>query len=232
MTQVIDLSDMISVQSVHKSYRVGGSQVEALRGVSLDIGKGEFVVIAGPSGSGKSTFLNLLAGLEAPDGGTITVGGVDPSALSNVAQSEWRAFHVGFVFQSFNLLSVLTTYENVEYPLALQGKDAAFRAKRVSELLQQVGLERFAKHRPAQLSGGQRQRLAVARAVAGSPAVILADEPTANLDHATGGEILRLLRDLSKTAGVTLVLSTHDPAIIKETERVIRFRDGLIENAA
>ena len=223
---------MIDIQHVTKTYRIGESEVTALQDVSLRIEDGEFVAIAGPSGSGKSTLLNLIAGLEPPTRGVIEVQKVRLALLSAREQARWRAKTMGFIFQTFNLLTVLTAYENVEYPLSLQKKPRAFRQHRVMTLLDEVGLSKFAQHRPAQLSGGQRQRLAVARALAGAPALILADEPTANLDHKTGLEIIQLLKKLHRENNVTLVLSTHDPSIMAQAQRVVRFEDGRVREGA
>ncbi len=222
---------MIDVENVSKTYRLGLTEVSALRAVRLTIAEGEFAVIAGPSGSGKSTLLNLIGALEPPTQGTIRIQGTEITRLTSKAQARWRLHTIGYVFQTFNLLPMLTAFENVEYPLSLQQRPRAERRQRVNALLEQVGLGAVSLHRPAQLSGGQRQRLAIARALAGSPALILADEPTANLDQKTGAEIIQMLKELNERHRITLLLSTHDPNIMRQAHRVIPIRDGQIQEA-
>jgi putative ABC transport system ATP-binding protein len=219
---------MIYINKINKVYKLGATEVEALKSIELAIPDGEFLAIAGASGSGKSTLLSLVGCLERPTGGSIRIGDVETLTLSSAALAGLRAKLMGFVFQTFNLLPVLTAYENVEYPLHLNKVPSPERGRRVVSLLQQVGLERFAHHKPAQLSGGQRQRVAIARALAASPAIVLADEPTANLDHQTGVEIIKLLKTINKQTGVTLVIATHDSKITQEADRIVELLDGQI----
>jgi len=200
----------------------------ALRGIDLAIPQGSFTIIAGPSGSGKSTLLNIIGGIEHPTSGTVFIDDTDLAALSSNALADLRVNKLGFVFQTFNLLPVLTAYENVEYPLCLKKMAADQRRRRVKDVLREVGLAPFETHRPAQLSGGQRQRVAIARALAASPKIILADEPTANLDRATGTEIVTLLKEVNHKTGVTLLMATHDPAIISQAHRVVMLQDGRV----
>jgi putative ABC transport system ATP-binding protein len=213
---------------VHKEYCLGATRVPALRGVSLSVEPGEFVAVAGPSGSGKSTLLNLLGCLDHPTSGQVLVGDVDVATLGDDALSDLRSRTLGFIFQTFNLIPVLSALENVEFPLLFGtgGKDARARAQR---MLEAVGLGAFGKHRPDELSGGQRQRVAVARALVTDPAIVLADEPTANLDSATGEAIIALMLDLNQRQGTTFVFSTHDPKVMTHAQRVIRLADGRIE---
>ncbi len=217
---------IVTLQQVHKTFPVGETAVQALRGIDLTVLPGEFMAISGASGSGKSTLLNLIGGLERCDSGTIRILGVELASLSDSERADWRARHLGFIFQTFNLLPVLTVYENVEYPLLLSKLPESQRRERINSLLQIVGLDKFRNHRATQLSGGQRQRVAIARALANQPTVVLADEPTANLDHKTGMDIIRLLQELNKTMRVTFFLSTHDPLILDQVGRIIELRDG------
>ena len=219
---------MIQAKGLTKTYHLDNTLVPALKGVELEIQAGEFVAIAGPSGSGKSTLLNLLGCVERPTSGSILFEKRDVTNLTSNELSVLRAQRMGFVFQTFNLLPVLTAYENVEFPLQLNRIPAAHRKERVSKLLHDVGLASFARHRPAQLSGGQRQRVAIARALAANPSLLLADEPSANLDQQTGLEILDLMHELNRRTHVTLVFSTHDPKIMERADRVIHLQAGLI----
>jgi putative ABC transport system ATP-binding protein len=219
---------MIQAKGLTKTYHLDSTLVQALNGVDIEVQTGEFLAIAGPSGSGKSTLLNLIGCIEKPTQGNIIFDGQDVTTLGADQLADLRARRLGFVFQTFNLLPVLTAYENVEFPLLLNKVPAADRKKRVRELLDEVGLGDHAKHRPAQLSGGQRQRVAVARALAMQPALILADEPTANLDQTTGLEILDLMHELNRKTKVTLVFSTHDPKIMNRADRVIHLQAGRI----
>jgi putative ABC transport system ATP-binding protein len=202
--------------------------VRALSGVSLDIAHGDFIALAGPSGSGKTTLLNLIGCIDKPDRGRVLIDGVDVTAVPLHRLAATRRDVLGFVFQTFNLIPVLTAWENVEYPLLLRGVGRRERRERVTRWLELVGLADQAKQRPDQLSGGQRQRVAIARAMAGDPKLVIADEPTANLDSETGARILDLLGDINATTGCTFVFSTHDAALIARAERVIRIRDGRI----
>jgi putative ABC transport system ATP-binding protein len=212
-----------------KRYRIGSQTIEALRGVDLNIEAGEFTAIAGPSGSGKSTLLNLIGCMDSPTSGEIYVGGEPAHALSERGLTELRLRRLGFVFQSFNLVPVLSVYENVELPLLLQGGVAGEeRRRRVDALIAAVGLEKLAKHKPAELSGGQQQRVAIARALITKPAFVLADEPTANLDSATGSQIIELMKQIRREANTTFIFSTHDPSVMAKADRVVRLRDGHI----
>ena len=217
--------DRVAVQNVTKTYRLGKLTVTALAGVSLTVKAGEFLAVAGPSGSGKTTLLNLIGCRDTPTAGEIAIDGEPVSALSPGRRADLRARKLGFVFQTFNLIPVLTAYENVEYPLLIhrRGGDVATR---VRAALEQVGLADRARHRPSELSGGQQQRVAVARALVAEPALVLADEPTANLDSHTGHEIIELMRRLNREHGSTFVFSTHDPRIMQAADRVLEISDG------
>ncbi len=220
---------LIRVERVTKHYRLGKQWVPALTDVSLDIEEGVFLAIAGPSGSGKSTLLNLIGCIDTPTRGRIVIDGIDTSGRTPDALADLRARAIGFVFQTFNLFPVLSAQENVEYPL-LQAReiDAAERRKRVAEVLERVHLSSHARHRPNELSGGQRQRVAIARALVTRPRIILADEPTANLDSKTGEGILELMKDINRTQGTTFVFSTHDKKVIAKADRLVRIADGRI----
>ncbi len=218
-----------ATERLARRYRLGETLVEALRGVDLEIARGELVAVAGPSGSGKSTLLHLLGGLDEPDAGRILVDGVDLAALGDRERTLLRRRRLGFVFQTFNLVPVLSALENVEYPLLLDGRPAAERRRRAAEALAAVGLAGRLGHRPDQLSGGERQRVAIARAVVHAPLALLADEPTGNLDSATAAEILDLLEGLCRERGTTIVVATHDPALVARSPRRIALHDGRIE---
>jgi len=220
---------IISVRDVSKDYLLGKTSVHALRGVSLGVDRGEFLSIAGPSGSGKTTLLNLIGCVDTPTSGSVLVDGQDTSKLSERALTELRLRRIGFIFQSFNLVQVLSVFQNVEFPLLLQGGlSKAERASRVDGLLEAVGIKDHSHHRPSELSGGQRQRVAVARALVTRPALVLADEPTANLDSATGQNIIDLMRDMNRKDGTTFVFSTHDPKVMAHASAIIRIADGQI----
>jgi len=219
---------IVQARNVKKIYRQGAVDVPALRGLDLDLRRGQFAVLAGSSGSGKTTLLNLIGALDRPSAGTITVDGHDLSKLGSRDLARLRLERIGFVFQAYNLLPVLTAYENAEYVLLLQGVAAEERHKKVHDLLQAVGLEGLAHRRPAELSGGQQQRVAVARAIAAEPALVLADEPTANLDSKTGTELIQLMRRLNRERDVTFLFSSHDPKVIDHADRVIQLQDGRI----
>jgi putative ABC transport system ATP-binding protein len=212
---------------VSKTYRLGKLTVTALDGVSLTVASGEFLAVAGPSGSGKTTLLNLIGCLDTPTSGEVEIDGEPVSALSSGQRADLRARKLGFIFQTFNLIPVLTAYENVEYPLLIhrRGGDVATR---VRAALEQVGLADRARHRPTELSGGQQQRVAIARALVSEPALVLADEPTANLDSHTGHDIIELMRRLNRERGTTFVFSTHDPRIMTAADRVLEISDGRI----
>ncbi|MGQ0710276.1 MAG: ABC transporter ATP-binding protein [Rhodoferax sp.] len=216
------------VHQASKTYRLDSVEVAALHAVDLDIRGDGFTVIAGPSGSGKTTLLNLIGCLDRPSSGRVELDGRDVGALSDDALADFRARHLGFVFQHFNLLPVLSAAENVEYPLRLSGMGAAQRQERVRTLLAAVGLSERAHNRPGQLSGGQRQRVAIARALAARPRLVLADEPTANLDSATGAAILALMRQMQQHEGVAFVFSSHDPQVLAAADDTVHLRDGRI----
>lgn len=220
---------IVRLENVSKDYLLGEQQVQALRRVTLSIEDSAFVAIAGPSGSGKSTLLNLIGCIDTPSSGKIFINGEDVSGQTPNELSELRARTIGFVFQTFNLFPVLSAEENVEYPL-LQFKelDAVERRNRVSRYLDVVDLSRFARHRPNQLSGGQRQRVAIARALATQPKMVLADEPTANLDHKTGEGILELMKDINGNFKTTFIFSTHDRRVMDMAEYLVRIEDGQI----
>jgi putative ABC transport system ATP-binding protein len=218
---------ILVAENVRKVYRTPGGDVEALRDLSLQIGPGEFVGVMGPSGSGKTTLLNCLSGLDDLDGGRVFIDGQDLHAMSDAKRSRHRAEKMGFIFQSFNLIPVFSAAENVELPLLLAGSSASEARKRSEETLERVGLGHRKNHRPNELSGGEQQRVTIARALAGRPAIVWADEPTGNLDTETAGAVMDLLRDLNND-GLTLVLVTHDAAIGQTAGRLIRMRDGMI----
>ena len=219
----------VSLRNVDKTYRLDTVTVPALSGVSIDIRPGRFTVLCGPSGSGKTTLLNMMGCIDRPDTGEIQVDSQAVQAMTDDALSDFRARRIGFVFQNFNLLPVLTAFENVEYPLVLAAVPAAQRKERVRALLDAVGLADRAGNRPGQLSGGQRQRVAIARALATEPALVLADEPTANLDSQTGAEIIALMRRLQRERGASFVFSSHDPMVLAQADDVVRIRDGRID---
>ena len=219
----------VSLRNVGKTYRLDTVTVPALSAVSIDIRPGRFTVLCGPSGSGKTTLLNMMGCIDRPDEGEILVDGQAVQAMTDDALSDFRARRIGFVFQNFNLLPVLTAFENVEYPLVLAAVPAAQRKERVRTLLDAVGLADRAGNRPGQLSGGQRQRVAIARALATEPALVLADEPTANLDSQTGAEIIALMRRLQRERGASFVFSSHDPMVLAQADDVVRIRDGRID---
>lgn len=216
------------LENVARTYRLDDVDVPALTDINLVILPNRFTVISGPSGSGKTTLLNLIGCIDRPDGGTIMVGGKAVQTLPDDDLSDFRARHLGFVFQSFNLLPVLTAYENVEYPLLLTEMAPRARRQRVRRLLYAVGLIDFAHHRPGQLSGGQRQRVAIARALARRPQLVLADEPTANLDSKTGVEIIALMRRMQQMHRVSFVFSSHDPKVLGEADDAVYIHDGRI----
>jgi putative ABC transport system ATP-binding protein len=220
---------VVRVADVKKSYMEKGRvTTEALRGVSLTVESGEFMAIAGPSGSGKTTLLNLVGALDVPSAGVVEIDGHDLGTLSANAQADLRRDRIGFVFQAYNLIPVLTAAENAEYVLELRGVHPAERRRRVSALFKVLGLDGLENKRPLEMSGGQQQRVAVARAIAADPAVVLADEPTANLDQVTGRALIELMRVLNREHGVTFVFSTHDPMVLEQADRVVRLVDGLI----
>ncbi|NNM31765.1 MAG: ABC transporter ATP-binding protein [Gemmatimonadetes bacterium] len=220
----------VRTEGLWKIYPQEPKPVEAVRGIDLDIRRGEFVAMAGPSGSGKTTVLNLLGGLTRPTRGRVWVAGQELSQLSDGELARVRLNHIGFVFQAYNLLPVLTALENAEFTLLLQGVEADERHRRVRELFKEIGLEGLEHRKPLKLSGGQQQRVAVARAVVGQPALVLADEPTANLDSSTAESLLDVMEQLNRTHRTTFVFSTHDPRVMERSSRLIRLVDGRVDH--
>ena len=220
---------VVRVEAATKTYQRDSIAVNALAGVDLDLRRGDFAVLVGPSGSGKTTLLNLIGGLDTPTTGRIWVGGTDIGRLSKSELSQLRLRQIGFVFQEFNLIPVLSALENVEFIMLLQGLPDALRRQRSLALLKELGLEGLERRRPNELSGGQQQRVAVARALAAEPIIILPDEPTANLDSTAGASLMDMMRRLNEERGATFVFSTHDPMVVERARRVIRLRDGRIE---
>ncbi|MGM9491482.1 ABC transporter ATP-binding protein [Ideonella sp. YS5] len=223
---------LIRIRSLSKAYRRGGQDIPVLLDIHLDVQPGEFVALMGPSGSGKSTLLNLIAGIDHPTHGTIEIDGVDIATLGEGELADWRAANVGFIFQFYNLLPVLTAFENVELPLLLTGLSSRERAARVEALLSLVGLGDRADHRPSELSGGQQQRVAIARALVTDPRLIVADEPTGDLDRHTGEEVLALMDRLVRELGKTIVMVTHDPKAAAKARRVIHLEKGVLVDDA
>lgn len=218
----------VELKNVEKTYRTGPIEIPALRGVSLRIAPGEFLAVAGPSGSGKTTLLNIIGGLDRADAGEVYVEGNDLQTLSSGELARMRLERVGFVFQAYNLLPVLTAMENAEFTLLLQGLPVEKRRERVEKVFLEIGLVGLENRRPAELSGGQQQRVAVARAMVTEPALILADEPTANLDSATGAALLDVMEQLNRAHNTTFIFSTHDPQVMERAHRWIGLRDGQI----
>ena len=222
---------VVRLQQVSKTYQIGAIAVPALREVSLEIPYHRFSMVIGASGSGKTTLLNLIGCIDAPNQGTVEISGQNMAALNDNATSEFRARNIGFIFQNFSLVPVLSAYENVEYPLLLIGTPAAERRERTLAMLQAVGLADQARQRPNELSGGQRQRVAIARALVKGPQIVLADEPTANLDSATGAAIIELMRRVQAQSRTTFIFATHDPQLISHADELFVIRDGkLIEH--
>ena len=219
---------MISVQNVRKIYQTKGETVEALKGVTIEIAPGEFTAIAGPSGSGKSTLLNLLGGLDQPSSGKILIGDLDITRMTDTMLCAMRLNSIGYIFQAYNLIPVLSVLENVEFVMLLQGIAAGARRKKCLDILSEVGLSAHVHRRPAELSGGQQQRVAVARAIVSEPALVLADEPTANLDSGTAGALLDLMADLNRKRNVTFIFSSHDSLVLSRARRIVKLHDGQI----
>lgn len=219
----------VQAENLHKSYVLGATAIGALRGVDLIVQRGEFVALMGPSGCGKTTLLNLIGATDLPSWGSLRVDGVELSGLSDDQLADLRRDRIGIVFQFYNLIPTLTARENVEIPMQFKGTGAALRRERALALLARVGLKDRAEHKPSELSGGEQQRVSIARALANQPALVLLDEPTGDLDGATGREIIALLRDLNAREGVTLVIATHDASIAEQSSRIVRLRDGRIE---
>jgi putative ABC transport system ATP-binding protein len=222
------MKPIIIVERVSKSYHLDRTEVRALADLNISIEAGEFTALSGPSGSGKTTLLNIIGCIDKPDRGRLVLEGVDVTERSLNSLARVRRDRLGYIFQSFNLIPVLTAYENVEYPLLLTAMNSSERRKRVMTLLDRVGLGTKSKNKPAQLSGGERQRVAIARALVSSPAAVLADEPTANLDSRTSSEILDLMQELNRERGVVFLFSTHDARIVSKARRVVRLMDGRI----
>ena len=220
---------VVELEEVTKVYQQGDQRVEALRGLTITVRSGEFTAISGPSGSGKTTALNLIGALDTPTSGTVRLEGADLGTLSRQELSHLRRDRIGFVFQAYNLLPILSAYENAEIVMAVQGVAEAERRPRVMELLARVGLEGMEDRRPSELSGGQQQRVAIARAIAAGPAVVLADEPTANVDSATADALLEMMETLNREQQVTFLFSTHDPRVMARARRLVRLVDGRIE---
>jgi putative ABC transport system ATP-binding protein len=218
--------EIIQLHDVTRVYRIGEVETHALRGVTLDMEDGEFTAIVGPSGSGKTTMLQLMGCLDRPTGGTVHINGQDVTQLNPNKRADLRKGAIGFVFQFFALIPGLTAYENVELPLLLTGTRKTARRERVNELLQAVGLSDRARHRPDQMSGGEQQRVAIARALATHPVLVLADEPTANLDTENGNQVMEIMQRLNEETGTTFVFATHDPRVIPFARRVVTLRDG------
>ena len=223
------MTTIVSCKGISKTYQQGKVTVNALTNVDLSVETGGFMALAGPSGSGKTTLLNLIGGLDNPDSGTIQVDGQTYTHLNGSQMADLRLHRIGFIFQAYNLIPVLSAVENVEYVMLLQGVAAEERRQRAREVLDTVGLSGKYDRRPAELSGGQQQRVAVARSLANDPAIILADEPTGNLDLSTGEEIIALLKRLSEETGVTIISATHDFKMLNVSDQVIWIRDGLVE---
>ena len=223
---------IISLEQVHKVYPLGKTEVKAVAGVSFEIQKGDFVSIAGPSGSGKSTILNLIGCIDVPSAGTVRINGTETGSLSDQEITSLRHRTLGFIFQSFNLIPVLNVFENIEFPLLLDRASPKLPVKERREwvdfLIREVGLDRWSTHKSNELSGGQRQRVAIARALVTKPQVVMADEPTANLDSATGESILELMQRMNREFGTTFIFSTHDAKIVELADHVIRLKDGLV----
>ena len=219
---------LVHLRDVHKHYTRGSERIDVLKGISLDIPQGDFLALMGPSGSGKTTLLNLLGGIDAPTQGLIEVGGVSIGGLSGGALSRWRASHIGFVFQLYNLLPALTAEKNVELPLLLTKLSRSERLKRANIALKVVGLGERAKHYPGQLSGGQEQRVGIARAIVTDPTLLLCDEPTGDLDRKAGDEVLDLLQTLNKDYGKTIVMVTHDPHAAERARRTLHLDKGVL----
>ena len=219
---------IVSVSNVEKIYHQGKMEIRALDDVSVSVDKGQFVALAGPSGSGKTTLLNMIGGLDLPDSGSVMVDGNDYSGMNDGELAELRLRRIGFVFQAYNLIPVLTAAENVEYILRLQGVPAKERRERARAILDEVGLDGKYERKPAELSGGQQQRVAVSRAIVSDPAIILADEPTANLDSKTGENLLKLMLQMNQDKKATFIFSTHDSMVMEYARRIVLLRDGKV----
>lgn len=226
------MSNAVRIESVSKVYPLGATQVQALKGISLNFDIGEFTTVAGPSGCGKSTLLNLIGCMDTPSGGEVYIEGQPISKLSDKTLTRLRLEKLGFIFQSFNLVPVLSVFQNIEFPLLIQGGHTQKeRESKVMALIDEVGLRDQAKQKSNELSGGQRQRVAIARALVTNPRIVLADEPTANLDSATGQRIIDLMKQVNKTHRTTFIFSTHDPQVMQHASRIVRLKDGQVVEA-
>jgi len=228
MSDIAARDPVIRIDHLSKTYTRGGQPIPVLMDINLEVGRAEFVSLMGPSGSGKSTLLNLIAGIDHPSSGTIAINGVDIATLDESALADWRAANVGFIFQFYNLMPVLTAYENVELPLLLTNLSRRERKHHVEACLEMVGLADRMDHYPNELSGGQQQRVAIARALVTDPTLIVADEPTGDLDRATGGEVLNLMDELHRDLGKTIVMVTHDPKAASRASRMIHLEKGVL----
>jgi putative ABC transport system ATP-binding protein len=224
------MNTVMETENITKIYGKNETAVHALRGIDLPIDKGEFTAVVGPSGSGKTTLMNCITGIDTPSGGTVRIHGNTISDMSGKELSVFRRDNLGFIFQAYNLIPVLTVEENVEYIMLLQGIDTKTRHQRVARILEEVGLKGFEKRVPAKLSGGQQQRVAIARAMVSKPKIIIADEPTANLDSKTGSKLLDMMRMLNERDNMTFLFSTHDPLIMERAKRTIVIKDGYIDS--
>ncbi|MDL1981369.1 MAG: ABC transporter ATP-binding protein [Deltaproteobacteria bacterium] len=220
--------DIVETKALTKDFYLGKTLIHALKDVDFAVSEREFLAIAGPSGSGKSTLLNLIGCIDLPTSGSIKIDGIDVSALSSDELADLRATKIGFIFQMFNLIPVLSAFENIEYPLLRKKIKHHVRKEKVMDALKNVGLESFAMHKPDELSGGQRQRVAIARALISEPKIILADEPTANLDHKTGTAVLEIMKKINEDQGTVFIFSTHDPKVMSVASRVVQLMDGKI----
>jgi putative ABC transport system ATP-binding protein len=225
----VDNDAVIETQKVYRIYEENENKVYAVNGIDLTIQRGEFTAIVGPSGSGKTTFLNVISGLDAPTGGTVLLNGKKISSMKPAELSDFRRDHIGFIFQAYNLIPVLTVEENIEYIMLLQGVPKKQRRHRIAEILAQIGLQGYEKRMATKLSGGQQQRVAVARAMVSRPDMILADEPTANLDSRTGGHLIDMMHELNEQTGMTFIFSTHDEHIMERARRLVVLKDGAID---
>ncbi len=221
--------NIIEINSLKKNYALGTTTVHALRGIDLKVPEGDLISIVGPSGSGKTTLLNVIGCIDYATEGSVKVGGVEITSLNDKQITDLRLHKIGFIFQTFNLIPVLNVIENIEFPLMLMKKlDKTEMRKKAEKLADEVGLTEYIKHRPAELSGGQRQRVAIARALVTNPDIVLADEPTANLDSVTGDQILELMKEMNRIEKTTFIFSTHDPNVLKYANSVVRIKDGLV----
>ncbi|HAR64270.1 MAG: lipoprotein-releasing system ATP-binding protein LolD [Candidatus Margulisiibacteriota bacterium] len=221
--------NIVEMKNIKKNYPLGETVVHAVRGVSFDVQEGEFLSIIGPSGSGKTTLLNMIGCIDIPSEGSMKIAGKEITTMKDKELTDLRLYKIGFIFQTFNLIPVLNVKENVEFPLLLMKKYSKKEiSERASQLIDAVGLTEHINHKPSELSGGQRQRVAIARALVTKPGIVLADEPTANLDSETGGYILELMKEMNEKEKTTFIFSTHDPDVIKYAKRIVRIKDGLL----